>query len=65
MMYPQIIFHCIDDEMMDFDNETLFRSSVGCLMLWVVRLVSVKKLTYIVRYILLVVVLESTPVHTP
>ena len=28
MMYPQIIFHCIDDEMMDFDNETLFRSSV-------------------------------------
>ena len=39
MMYPQIIFHCIDDDMMDIDGETLFRSSVGGLMFWVVRLV--------------------------
>ena len=40
MMYPQIVFHCIDDDMMDINGETLFRSSVGGLMLWVVRLVS-------------------------
>ena len=45
MMYPQIIFHCIDDEMMDFDNETLFRSSVRDAVLWVVRLVSFEKMT--------------------
>ena len=45
MLYPQIISHCIDDDMMAFDYESVFRSSVGCLMLWVVRLVSVKKLT--------------------
>jgi hypothetical protein len=45
MMYPQIIFHCIDDEMMDFDNETLFRSSVRDAVLWVVRLVSLDKMT--------------------
>ena len=45
MMYPQIIFHCIDDEMMNIDGETMFRSSVGGIMLWVVRLVSVEKLT--------------------
>jgi len=44
-MYPQIIFHCIDDEMMDFDNETLFRSSVRDAVLWVVRLVSFEKMT--------------------
>ena len=45
MMYPQIVFHCIDDDMMNIDGETMFRSSVGDLMLWVVRLVSVEKLT--------------------
>jgi hypothetical protein len=45
MLYPQIIFHCIDDEMMDFGSETLFRSSVCDSVLLVVRLVSVKKLT--------------------
>ena len=45
MLYPQIIFHCIDDDMMDIDGETMFRSSVGDLMLWVVRLVSFEKLT--------------------
>ena len=39
------IIHCIDDDMRAFDCESVFRSSVGCLMLWVVRLVSVKKLT--------------------
>jgi hypothetical protein len=26
MMYSQIVFHCIDDEMMDIDGETMFRS---------------------------------------
>ena len=45
MLYPQIISHCIDDDMMAFDYESVFRSSVGCLMLWVVRLVSFEKLT--------------------
>jgi hypothetical protein len=45
MLYPQIIFHCIDDDMMDIDGETMFRCSVGDLVLLVVRLVSVKKLT--------------------
>ena len=45
MLYPQIISHCIDDDMMTFDYETMFRSSIGCLILLVVRLVSVKKLT--------------------
>ena len=45
MMYPQIVFHCIDGDMMDIDGETMFRSSVGALMLWVVRLVSFEKLT--------------------
>ena len=45
MLYPQIISHCIDDDMMHIDGETMFRSSVGGLMLWVVRLVSFEKLT--------------------
>jgi len=45
MMYPQIVFHCIDDDMMDIDGETMFRSSVGDLMLLIVRLVSFEKLT--------------------
>ena len=45
MLYPQIISHCIDDDMMTFDYETMFRSSAGDLMLLFVRLVSVKKLT--------------------
>ena len=45
MLYPQIISHCIDDDMMDIDGETLFRSPVGGLVLWVVRLVSFEKLT--------------------
>ena len=45
MLYPQIISHCIDDDMMTFDYETMFRCSVGDLVLLVVRLVSVKKLT--------------------
>ena len=39
MMYPQIVFHCIEDDMMDIDGETLFRSPVGGLVLWVVHLV--------------------------
>ena len=45
MLYPQIISHCIDDDLMDIDGETMFRSSVGDIMLWVVRLVSFEKLT--------------------
>ena len=45
MMYPQIIFHCIDDEMMNIDYETMFRCSVGDLVLLVVRLVSSAPLT--------------------
>ena len=45
MTYPQIVFHCIDDDMMDIDGETMFRSSVGDLMLLIVRLVSFEKLT--------------------
>ena len=45
MMYPQIVSHCIDDDMLYIDGETMFRSSVGGLMLWVVRLVSFEKLT--------------------
>jgi hypothetical protein len=45
VLYPQIISHCIDDDMMTFDYETMFRCSVGDLVLMVVRLVSVKKLT--------------------
>ena len=40
MMYQQIVFHSIDDDMMDYDSETMFRSSVGGLVLRVVRLVS-------------------------
>ena len=39
------IIHCIDDDMKDIDGETMFRSSVGDLMLWVVHLVSFEKLT--------------------
>ena len=35
MMYPQIIFHCIDPQMMDFGSETLFRSSVCDAVLWI------------------------------
>ena len=34
MMYPQIIYHCIDDEMMNIDGETMFRSSVGGISWW-------------------------------
>ena len=45
MLYPQIISHCIDDDMMTFDYETMFRCSVGDLVLLVVRLVSFEKLT--------------------
>jgi hypothetical protein len=45
MMYPQIIFHCIDHEIMDFGSETPFWSSVCDFMLWVVHLVSFEKLT--------------------
>ena len=45
MMYPQIVFHCIDDDMTDYDGETMFRSPVGGLVLWVVHLVSFEKLT--------------------
>jgi len=29
MLYPQIISHCIDDDMMTFDFESVFGSSVG------------------------------------
>ena len=29
MMYPHIVFHCIDDDMTDYDGETMFRSPVG------------------------------------
>ena len=39
MMYPQIVFRCIDDDMMDIDGEALFRSSCVGLVLWAVRLV--------------------------
>ena len=39
MMYPQIVFHCMNDDMMDIDDETMFGSSVGGLVLWVVCLV--------------------------
>ena len=35
MLYPQIISHCIDHDIMDFDSETLFRSSVCDVMLWI------------------------------
>ena len=45
MMYPQMIFHCLDDDMMDYDGETMFRSSVGDVVLWAVRLLSFEKLT--------------------
>jgi hypothetical protein len=45
MLYPQIISHCIDDDLMDIDYETMFRSSVGGLVLLVVRLMSFEKLT--------------------
>ena len=45
MLYPQIISHCIDDDRMTFDYETMFRSSAGGLVLLVVRLVSFEKLT--------------------
>ena len=37
MLYPQIISHCIDDDMTDIDGETMFRSSVGALVLWIVH----------------------------
>ena len=43
--YILLVFHCIDDDMMNIDGETMFRSSVGGLGLWVVRLVSFEKLT--------------------
>ena len=33
MLYPQIISHCIDDDRMIFDNETMFRCSVGDLVI--------------------------------
>ena len=39
MLYPQIISHCIDDDMMTFDSESVFRSSCVGLVLWAVRLV--------------------------
>ena len=45
MLYPQIISHCIDDDMMTFDYETVFRSPCVGLVLWAVRLVSFEKLT--------------------
>ena len=45
MLYPQIISHCIDDDMMAFDYESVFRSSVRDAVLWVVRLVSFEKMT--------------------
>ena len=35
MMYPQIIFHCIDHEIMDFGSETPFWSSVCDSVLWI------------------------------
>ena len=34
-MYPQIVFHCIDDDMMNIDGETMFRSSVGGIRYWI------------------------------
>ena len=39
MLYPQIISHCIDDDMMTFDYESVFRSLCVGLVLWAVRLV--------------------------
>ena len=39
MLYPQIISHCIDDDMMTFDYETVFRSPCVGLVLWAVCLV--------------------------
>ena len=39
MMYPQVVFHCIDDEMMNIDGETMFRSSVGGIVFWILCLV--------------------------
>jgi hypothetical protein len=30
-----VVFHCIDDEMMNIDGETMFRSSVCDVMLWI------------------------------
>ena len=54
MLYPQIISHCIDDDMMTFDYESVLRSScVGpcCgLCVWC-RL----RIDAIVRYILLLI----------
>ena len=44
-MYPQIVLHCIDDDLMDFDGETMFRSSVGGIGSWIVGLMSFEKLT--------------------
>ena len=35
MMYPQIISHCIDHEIMDFGSETPFWSSDGDSVLWI------------------------------
>lgn len=49
MLYPQIISHCIDDDMMTlsrdgsittFDYESVLRSSCVGLVLWAVCLVS-------------------------
>ena len=45
MLYPQIISHCIDDDMMTFDYESVFRSSCVGLVLWAVCLVPFEKLT--------------------
>ena len=34
MMFPKIVFHCIDDAMMDIDGDTLLRSSLVCECRW-------------------------------
>ena len=46
MLYPQIISHCIDDDMMTFDYESVFRSSCVGLVLWAVRLVPFENWRY-------------------
>jgi len=46
MLYPQIISHCIDDDMMTFDYESVFGSSVGGLMLCAVCLVPFENWRY-------------------
>ena len=43
--FLELISHCIDDDMMTFDYESVFRSSCVGLVLWAVRLVSFEKLT--------------------